>query len=237
MRINTERCVGCGSCVPYCPVHALKVVDRKAVCDENICTECNACYRSPACKFGGLEPAKLEWPRTVRSLLSDVYTEYCGVAGRGTEEMKTNDVTGRFKPGEVGLAIEFGRPNVGATFRDVQKMSNAMAQLGGKFEPKNPVTHYMNPETGNFDPDILDEYVISAIIEVSFPIERLTEVLGAVKKVSEEIDTVFSLDVVTKLRPDGSNPVREILDSEGIFYRPNCKTSLGLGRPAYDFYK
>ncbi|MGM9587780.1 MAG: DUF362 domain-containing protein [Candidatus Limivicinus sp.] len=237
MRINTEKCVGCGSCVPYCPVHALSVVDRKACCDQKLCTECNACYRSPACRFGGLEPAKLDWPRTVRSLLSDVFTEYCGVAGRGTEEMKTNDVTGRFKHGEIGLAIEFGRPNVGSTFRDVQKMSRRMAQMGGKFEEKNPVTHYMNPETGDFPEELLDEYVISAIIEVSFPLERLTEVLAAIREVSEQIDAVFSLDIVTKLRDDGSNPVREILDREGIFYRPNCKINVGLGKPAYDFSK
>ena len=235
MWIDPKRCVGCGRCVLYCPVHALTVQNGKAVCDDALCTECNACYRSPACKRKALSPPKLEWPRQVRSLLSDVYTEYCGVAGRGTEEMKTNDVTGRFKPGFVGIAIEFGRPNVGAKFSDVQYMARVMADLGGEFEAKNPVTHYLDPKTGDVNPEIIEEFVISAIIEVSFPLEKLESVLLAIMEASRRIDSVFSLDVVTKLREDGSNPVSELLDEKGIFYRPNCKTNLGMGRPAYQF--
>jgi len=235
MLINQEKCVGCGRCVPYCPVHALTVVNGKATCNQEVCTECNACYRSPACKKNALVPPALEWPRQIRSLLSDVYTEYCGVAGRGTEEMKTNDVTGRFKPGYVGIAIEFGRPNVGAKFSDVQYLARIMADMGGEFEPKNPVTNYMNPKTGDVNPDIVDEFVISAIIEVSFPLEKLESVLKAIIEASKHIDSVFSLDVVTKLRDDGSNPAKEIMDKSGFSYRPNCKTNVGLGKPAYQF--
>lgn len=235
MQIDREKCVGCGRCVPFCPVHALSVQDGKAVCNQGKCTECNACYRSPACKRGALVPAVLEWPRVVRSLLSDVRTEYCGVAGRGTEEMKTNDVTGRFAKGMVGFAIEFGRPNVGAIFRDVQTMAQALSRIGGVFEEKNPVTHYMNPATGDVNPDVLDEYVISAIIEVGFPLEKMNEALDTILAVSKDIDSVFSLDIVTKLNDDGSNPVRKLLDERGMFYRPNCKTNVGLGRPAFQF--
>ena len=235
MLIDREKCVGCGRCIPYCPVHALSLQNGKAACDQDLCTECNACYRSPACKRDALVPPKLEWPRQVRSLLSDVYTEYCGVAGRGTEEMKTNDVTGRFKPGYVGIAIELGRPNVGAKFTDVQHMARVVADMGGEFEPKNPVTHYLDPKTGNVDPDILDEFVISAIIEVSFPVEKLEAAVNAIIAASEHIESVFSLDVVTKVCDSGSNPAKEILDRAGIFYRPNCKTNVGLGKPAYQF--
>ncbi len=235
MEINAEKCVGCGQCVPYCPVHALSIQNRKAVCNKDLCTECNACYRSPACKRDALVPSKLEWPRQIRSLLSDVYTEYCGVAGRGTEEMKTNDVTGRFKPGKVGIAIEFGRPNVGAKFSDVQYMAQLMARLGGEFEPKNPVTHYLDPKTGNVNPDILDEFVISAIIEVAFPLEDLEKVVRAIIEAGDHIESVFSLDVVSKLREDGSNPAGEILEKANIFFRPNAKVNVGLGKPAYKF--
>lgn len=235
MQINLERCVGCGRCVLYCPVHALSVKDNKAVCNQSLCTECNACYRSPACKRQALEPAKLQWPRQIRSLLSDVYTEYCGVAGRGTEEMKTNDVTGRFKPGQVGIAIEFGRPNVGAKFTDVQYMARLMAKLGGEFEAKNPVTHYLNPQTGDVNPDILDEFVISAIIEVSFPSEKLETVLNTIIEAGNHIESVFSLDVVCKLRDDGTNPAKEVIDRMHVFCRPNGKVNVGLGKPAYQF--
>ena len=235
MQIDKDKCTGCGSCVAYCAVHALTIENKKADCNVDLCTECNACFRSSACKFGALEPSELKWPRTIRSLLSDVFTEYCGVAGRGTEEMKTNDVTGRFQPGVVGLAIELGRPGVGTRFRDVQYMARVIAKLGGAFEPNNPVTHYLDTKTGDVNPDILDEFVISAIIEVGFPIERLDDVLKAVIDASKNIDTVFSLDVVSKLDKDGFNPAKEILDKAGYYYRPNCKTNVGLGKPSYLF--
>jgi len=49
--------------------------------------------------------------------------ESTGVAGRGTEEVKTNDVTARVTVGEVGFTVEFGRPGVGARFHEIQQMS------------------------------------------------------------------------------------------------------------------
>src|SRR3979490_309335 len=62
------------------------------------------------------EPDELSWPRIVRRAFSDprVPHESTGVEGRGTEEVKTNDVSNRVKVGEVGFTIEFGRPGVGA---------------------------------------------------------------------------------------------------------------------------
>ena len=44
--------------------------------------------------------------------------------------MKTNGVTGRFRSGQVGIGIELGRPGTGARFRDVEKVTHPMAQLG-----------------------------------------------------------------------------------------------------------
>ena len=72
-------------------------------------------------------------------------------------------------------------------------------------------------------------------VEVSFPVEKLEAAVNAIIAASEHIDSVFSLDVVTKLCDNGSNPAKEILDRAGIFYRPNCKTNVGLGKPAYQF--
>ncbi len=67
------------------------------------------------CPTAAFEPEKLEWPRVVRRAFSDprVPHESTGVHGRGTEEVKTNDVSGRVKAGEVGFTIEFGRPGRG----------------------------------------------------------------------------------------------------------------------------
>ena len=68
------------------------------------------------CPTAAFEPDELAWPRVVRRAFSDprVPHESTGVQGRGTEEVKTNDVSGRVKVGEVGFTIEFGRPGVGA---------------------------------------------------------------------------------------------------------------------------
>ena len=63
--------------------------------------------------------------------------------GRGTEEVKTNDVRGRVQVGEVGFTIEFGRPGVGVWFRDIQKAVLALAAGGVHFEKKNPITSLM----------------------------------------------------------------------------------------------
>jgi len=53
----------------------------------------------------------------------------------GTEEMKTNDVTGRFRTGEVGFAIDVGRPNGGGIYlREVEKSRKRLAPLGVQFE-------------------------------------------------------------------------------------------------------
>ena len=45
------------------------------------------------------------------------------IPGRGTEEMKTNEVTGRYRRGMYGMAFELGRPGVGARFHDVEKVT------------------------------------------------------------------------------------------------------------------
>jgi len=83
----------------------------------------------------------------VRRILSNPFIEFAGsqVPGRGTEEMKTNDVKGTFLPGEVGVGIELGRPGVGAYFRDVERVGMALmkANLGYQMAAENPVTHFM----------------------------------------------------------------------------------------------
>ena len=54
-----------------------------------------------------------EYIREYRSRNTAFPHESTGVHGRGTEEVKTNDVSGRVQVGEVGFTIEFGRPSTG----------------------------------------------------------------------------------------------------------------------------
>lgn len=230
MIVNTEKCIGCGKCRVYCPVGAIRVENRKAVIDQDLCTECANCRRAAICPKDALEKTELTWPRVVRSQMSDVTTVYKGVNGRGTEEMKTNDVTGRFKKGYAGIAVELGRPQVSSTLRDLEKIAMVVARHGAEFEECNPVTSFIvDKATGKVNPEILDERVISGIIEVTVPIERLQENVEAIIAAADQLDTVFSLDVVCINNEDGTNDTKEILDRAGIWYRPNAKNNVGLG--------
>lgn len=42
VQIKAELCVGCGACVPECPVGAITLEDGKAVVSD-ACIECQAC--------------------------------------------------------------------------------------------------------------------------------------------------------------------------------------------------
>jgi hypothetical protein len=144
--------------------------------------------------------------------------------------VKTNDVTGRVNEGEAGFTIEFGRPGVGVRFRDIQKMTMALAPLPIAFEKKNPVSSLMSdPATGTIREDILDEKVLSAILELKTPLEHVPEVLRVVEEVAPTLDTIVSIGVATRCDAQGDNRLEPLLKREGHpVYRG--KTNLGLGR-------
>lgn len=245
MLIDAEKCTGCGNCVAYCPMEAIcldpghplaetKKTKKVAVIDLEECAECGVCLRSVKCPGKAIYQQPLEYPRTIRSLMSDVLTiaEESQISGRGTEEMKTNEVTGRFPLGVAGVAIEVGRPITGARLVDVEKIAMAVSTLNVEHEPCNPVTSMMSdPKTGKFKEELLNEKVLSAILEFSVNIEQLPELFDLLKKVEREVDSVFSLDLACRLNPDGSNPTQPYLDAARIWSAPNGKTNVGLGRP------
>ncbi|HMA99917.1 MAG TPA: 4Fe-4S binding protein [Spirochaetota bacterium] len=43
VKINQEKCTGCGDCVDVCPSEALKVEGDKCQVDVDECTDCEAC--------------------------------------------------------------------------------------------------------------------------------------------------------------------------------------------------
>ncbi len=146
--------------------------------------------------------------------------------------MKTNDVTGRYRPGMSGIAVEMGRPGISTSFRDIQTVSMAVAKLGVEFEPRNPLTVVMtDPKAGKFKEEVLGERVLSAILEFRIGNDLLKGVLKTLKEVSTRIDTVFSLDLISRVNKDGSIPNASIAREAGFTPRPNTKTNIGLGRP------
>lgn len=239
--INEEICTNCAKCIPTCPMGAIYVDrNRKHVTiDQELCVECGVCYRSGACEQAALVRPTLTWPRTVRAALSDplIVNVETRIPGRGTEEMKTNDVTGRFKRGYIGIAVELGRPGTGTSFVDIQKVTRACAQHGVHFCQQNPVTFLMtDTNKGDINPDVLGERVLSGIVEFEVSLEEVPAILDSLREVSEELDTVFSLDIISLVEPDGSVPMFPLLEKAGFRPSPNGKNNVGLGRPASDFF-
>lgn len=184
------------------------------------------------CPTAAIVPDELVWPRTVRRAFSDVTATHAstGIHGRGTEEVKTNDVTNRVGVGTVGLTVELGRPGVGARFTDVDKVTRALARHPVRFEEHNPVTNLMvDRAVGDLNPEILDEKVMSCIIEVAMDEAVLQSVLEALREVSRELDTVMALGVAVRCADDGTTQIERVL-AEGHYQAIWAKTNLGIGR-------
>jgi hypothetical protein len=88
--------------------------------------------------------------------------------------------------------------------------------------------------TGKINPEVLNEKVLSTIVEFGISSDRLKEILVAVRDVSTQINTVFSLDLISRLDSDGTMPNLAIAEEVGFSPRPNTKTNVGLGRPLFE---
>jgi ferredoxin len=185
------------------------------------------------CPTAAFEPEELTWPRIVRRAFSDprVPHESTGIEGRGTEEVKTNDVSGRVDVGEAGFTIEFGRPGVGVWFYDVDKMTKALASADVEFEKKNPVTSLMSdPATGAIREDVLGEKVMSVIVETKVPVERAEEIIRLVWSVENVLETVVSLGVSTRCDMQGQEHILSPILQRLGYKLERAKTNVGLGR-------
>jgi ferredoxin len=232
-KVNRDECVECYACYnglskEHLPPKTVRAT-RKAMRALLMRFEPDP----DVCPTDAIEPDELSWPRVVRRAFSDprVPHESTGVAGRGTEEVKTNEVTGRVGVGEVGFTVEFGRPGVGARFFQIQEMSRALAAAGVRFEPNNPVTTLMtDTATGDIREDILNEKVLSAILELKVPVERTEEVIRTVWAVEKRLDTIIVLGVGARCDEDGEERVvAPILEKLG-YHPQRAKTNLGMGR-------
>lgn len=233
-----DSCIGCGMCAPYCPMDAISVVDKKAVINLDECVECGTCLKAGVCPTDSLEMEEVLSPeRQLRKNFSDPWVSHptTNVPGRGTEEMKTNEVTGRFRRGYCGIAAELGRPGVGTRFYDVEKVAKACAEFGVEFEPLNPVTSIMTDTSkGTIQPELLNEKALSAIVEFICPNEKVVDILRRLKEVAETLDTVFSLDICCRAEEDGTFAMDKMILEAGYTPSLNGKTNIGLGRPRAD---
>ncbi len=230
--INTDTCVECHNChrslsYEHLPVRLirsgrrmLKKISLRFQPDPDIC---------PTEAF---VPDELSWPRIVRRAFSDpmVTHESTGVHGRGTEEVKTNDVSHRINRGEAGFVVEFGRPGIGVYFREVQKATRGLAGAGVSFEKGNPVTSLMTDATsGTIREDLLGEKVLSCIVEFKTPLGEVPRLLREIQTISATLDTVVSVGVSTVCGSKGDDPLRDTLMLAG-YGAWRAKVNLGLGR-------
>jgi len=110
-------------------------------------------------------------------------------------------------------------------------MTQALAIAKVPFEKKNPLTLLMSDvATGTLSPDVLDEKVLSAIVEIKVTVDRVEEIIHLVQEVEKQIDTVVALGVSTRCDQDGEeNVVAPILERLG-YKLERAKTNTGLGR-------
>ena len=230
--INRETCVECHNCYrslsyEHLPPGLTRIIRR-------ILKSISLRFQPEpdVCPTEAIAPDELEWPRIVRRAFSDpmVTHESTGVHGRGTEEVKTNDVSNRIKQGDVGLVVEFGRPGIGVYFKEVQKITRALAGSGAEFEAGNPVTQMMtSAESGNIQADILEEKVLSCIVELTVPLKDTARLLRHVTDACKDVETVISIGLSTVCDKDGKDSIQSIIQEEG-FQFGWAKVNLGLGR-------
>jgi ferredoxin len=234
--VNQDECVECNTCYRVCRSEGYSPWFVRAIRKVLSLFRLGYLAEVDVCPTGALTLPQLDWPRSVRAVFSDPTTVHpsTGVPGRGTDEIKTNDVTGRLREGDAGLVVEMGRPGTGAYFRDIEKVAMALARLRPHFERENPVTQLMvNPEIGKIKEEVLNEKVLSAIIEIKTRLEKIPEFLQALEKIQKEIDTVISVGVASRCLVDGSLPHEEWVRKAGYKLSPNGKTNIGLGRPLF----
>lgn len=234
MEINKETCIGCALCVNYCPMSCISIREGRSFIDQDECVECGVCKNSGVCPVDAIYEPEMDEKRNLRKTFSNPLISHSStsVPGRGTEEMKTNDVTGRFKMGFTGIAAELGRPGTGTRFSDVQKVAQACARHKVEFEPLNPVTTIMTDrKKGLIDERFLNEKVLSAIVEFIVPDEKVKGVLEDLMKISNEIDTVFSLDICGVADASGKPFFEKVVQEMGLEFSINGKVNVGLGRP------
>ena len=228
--IDRSRCVGCGQCVTVCPMGAIALADKKASINPDECAECGVCSRSRICPVDAIHAGNLAWPRVLREAYSNPIAEHetTGVPGRGTEGIKTNDSQHRYGRGSMGVFVELGRPALGARFRDVERVVKTFKAHGYDVVPHNPVADLIDDrKTGALKPDVLNEKVISCLVEFMLPETAADELMGIIHELAGAVETVFNVSVALRADEEGRPRLTQIFGPD-IFSLPNAKVNIGM---------
>jgi hypothetical protein len=112
-------------------------------------------------------------------------------------------------------------------------VTKILTPLGVDFEEDNPSYYLLieDKKTGKIKPEFMNEKVLSAIIEFKLKVDQLEGIVGKLRAVLEEVDTVVSWAFISRFAEDGTLPVLDELRKLGFSPRPNAKVNMGLGRP------
>ena len=233
MYIDSNLCQKCLACLPVCPVGAIKIINKQVAIDYEECVECGVCRRLRICPENAiLQVDDIPYPRILRAVFSDPTKNHpsTGVLGRGTEEMKTNDVTHLFKTGDVGFSIELGRPSVGAYLSELDKVTRKVTEMGVVFAKDNPVIPLISDtKTGALLPEVLGEKVLSAIAEFKVTESRALDILEELTYfLNTRLDTVATMSVIARANENGKSDFYEKLKLAGYHPYPNGKVNIGI---------
>lgn len=233
MYIDEELCKKCLDCQPVCPMGAIMMKDKTVVIDYEACVECGVCQRFGICPEEAIKQVdEIPYPRIIRAVFSDPVQrhESTGVLGRGTEEMKTNDVTNLFRKGKIGFSIELGRPVKGAYLRDLEKVVKKVTSMGVQFAEDNPVVSLITDRaTGALRPEVLGEKVLSAIVECLVPETEAIEFSEEMARfIDSELDCVVTMSVIARADDNGESAfLKKLKDCSKNPY-PNGKVNIGM---------
>jgi hypothetical protein len=230
--VNQDECVECYTCFRGMSTEHLNPTMVRTIRKLGKWFRWRFDPEPDVCPTAAITEQELAWPRIVRRAFSDpvVPHESTGVHGRGTEEVKTNDVTNRVGLEDAGFTVEFGRPTIGVRFWQIQEMTRALAALGVEFETRNPVTSLMaDTASGKIREDILNEKILSAIVEFKTSLANAPVILRTVRDVASRLDTVVAVGAAARCDAAGQNKLEEILAREGFSFIRG-KTNLGMGR-------
>ncbi|MBW2092402.1 MAG: 4Fe-4S binding protein [Deltaproteobacteria bacterium] len=233
MYIDKELCKKCLDCLPVCPMNAIFLKEKEVIIDYEACVECGVCRRFRICPENAIKQVEeIPYPRVVRAVFSDpsVTHESTGIGGRGTEEMKTNDVTNNFTQGEIGFSIELGRPGVGAYLSDLDKVVRKVTSMGVVFAEDNPVIPLIaDRKTGALRPEILQEKVLSAIVEFLIPENKAIGFIDELQGfLNTELETVATMSVISRADQNGNSEFLQRLIDLGANPYPNGKVNIGM---------
>jgi hypothetical protein len=208
---------------------AISLRDKSSI-DPNECAECGTCSRAEICPADAIRTVRLGWPRSLRETFSNPLAvhETTGITGRGTEGIKSNDSQNRYRRGDIGVFIELGRPVLGARFFDVERVVQKFKSRGYDVIPNNPITALIaDRTTGALRPEILNEKIISCVLEFVIPNTAAAELMELVHELSAEVKSVFSLSVALRADENGRSNFTELFGPD-VFCLPNAKVNIGM---------